>query len=248
MRLRLDKFLAHKAFGTRKEVHGLIKQGMVTVNDVVAKKKDQSINTDTDVVVVNGQVVSTQMVYYVKFNKPAGYICAAYDRYDATVMDILPPEYKTLEVYPVGRLDKDTEGLLLLTNDGNWAHRIINGKKDIPKVYYVEYKGQLSDEGLKRITEGLVLGDGTQCKAAHIELLGPVISDERAVEDVVSSEIYSAKLTITEGKFHQVKRMIGAAGGEVVYLKRLSIGSFTLEGIEETGDFLLLDANEVESI
>lgn len=250
MRLRIDKFLAHKAFGTRKEVHGLIKQGVVTLNGAVVKKKDISINTDTDTVAVNGETVSSQMVYYVKFNKPAGYLCATHDSYDSTVMDLLPPEFTTLEVFPVGRLDKDTEGVLLLTNDGNWAHRIINGKKDIEKVYYVEYTGTLSEEGLNRIKEGLILGDGTQCKPAHIELLGAVhetgeLKDNVTSTDSEASRVYAAKLTIREGKFHQVKRMIGAAGGEVIYLKRLSVGPFTLEGIEETGDFAILDSDAV---
>lgn len=236
MRLRIDKFLAHKAFGTRKEVHALIKQGVVMLNGDVVKKKDININTDTDVVSVHGEVVSSQMVYYVKFNKPAGYICAAQDSYDATVMDILPPEFTSLEVFPVGRLDKDTEGLLLLTNDGSWAHRIINGKKEIDKVYYVEYTGELTTEGINRIKDGLVLGDGTVCKPASIELLGSVETHQ------------AARLTILEGKFHQVKRMIGAAGGEVVYLKRESVGPFTLEGIEELGAFMDLDEKDIQSI
>jgi len=133
-------------------------------------------------------------------------------------------------VVPVGRLDKDTEGLLLLTNDGVWGHSIINGHKHVPKVYYVEFEGKLSEEGIQRIKEGIVLGDGTQCKPALIKLL----SDQ------------SATITIEEGKYHQVKRMIGAAGGTVSYLKRLTIGHVDLNGIEEVGSVMDLTIDDVE--
>lgn len=267
MRLRLDKFLAHKAFGTRKEVHGLIKKGIVAVNGQVVRKKDVPIDTEKDAVTVKGEPVSMQMTYYVAFNKPAGYICAVQDDRQPTVMELLPPEFTTLEVFPVGRLDKDTEGLLLLTNDGNWAHRIINGKKEIAKVYYVEYKGTLSEEGLERIATGLELGDGTQCKPAQLTLLGdgdewreiagngPYKIDgdmlnriEETGHHKTDGSHNAAFLTITEGKFHQVKRMIGTAGGEVVYLKRLSVGPFDLSGIEETGQYITLLPEDYEKI
>ncbi len=141
MRLRLDKFLANKALGSRKEVHALIKQGLVTVDGVVAKKKDMPIDIPEQTIAVNGEIIDSRQIYYVKFNKPAGYVCAMEDARHPTVMDILPPEFRTMGVGPVGRLDKDTEGLLLLSNDGAWAHRIINGKKHVPKRYYFEYSG-----------------------------------------------------------------------------------------------------------
>lgn len=270
MRLRLDKFLAHKAFGTRKEVHSLIKQGLVTVNGTTARKKDVSIDTDKDVVAVKNEPVSMQMVYYVAFNKPAGYICAVHDTKQPTVMELLPPEFTTLEVFPVGRLDKDTEGLLLLSNDGNWAHRIINGKKEIEKVYYVEYTGTLSEEGLDRIAAGMELGDGTKCKPAHLTLLGdgdewrkiagdgPCKIDGDELSRIEEEDAHRAQplegscnaamITVTEGKYHQVKRMIGAAGGEVVYLKRLSVGPFDLSGIEETGQYAILLPEDYEKL
>jgi len=232
MRLRLDKFLANKALGSRKEVHGLIKQGLVTVDGIVATKKDQAINIPEQVIAVNGEVIDSRQNYYVKLNKPAGYVCAVEDARHPTVMELLPPEFLTMGVVPVGRLDKDTEGLLLLSNDGVWAHRIINGKKHISKLYYIEYAGELTDTGLARIQEGIVLGDGTVCKPAILEVLEPG----------------KAQISIEEGKYHQVKRMIGAAGGEVTYLRRLSVGHLTLAGIENLGDFAYIDEEDVEKL
>ncbi len=227
--MRLDKLLANKAFGSRKEVHQIIKDRRVTVNDIIVVKKDHPINIDTDTIAVDGSQISTKQLYYIKFHKPAGYITAVEDRLHPVVMDLLPPEFKKMGVFPVGRLDKDTEGLLLLTNDGVWAHSIINGHKHVPKVYYVEFHGILSKEGLERISGGIVLGDGIQCKPAMINIL----SDK------------SLEITLEEGKYHQVKRMIGAAGGEVTYLKRLSVGHITLSGIEETNTYLEIGDQEI---
>ena len=227
--MRLDKLLANKAFGSRKEVHQIIKDRRVTVNDIIVVKKDHPINIDTDTIAVDGSQISTKQLYYIKFHKPAGYITAVEDRLHPVVMDLLPPEFKKMGVFPVGRLDKDTEGLLLLTNDGVWAHSIINGHKHVPKVYYVEFHGILSKEGLECISAGIVLGDGIQCKPATINIL----SDK------------SLEITIEEGKYHQVKRMIGAAGCEVTYLKRLSVGHITLSGIEETNTYLEIGDQEI---
>lgn len=180
---------------------------------------------------VDGQVVNTKQQYYVKFHKPKGYVTAVEDAKHPVVMDLLPPEYIKMGVVPVGRLDKDTEGLLLLTNDGVWGHSIINGNKHVSKVYYVEYDGELTEEGIQRIKEGIVLGDGTYCKPALI--------------DVLSSQ--SLHITIEEGKYHQVKRMIGAAGGTVTYLKRLTIGHIDLTGIEEVGSIQDLTIGDIEA-
>ena len=228
--MRLDKLLANKAFGSRKEVHQIIKDRRVTINGEITTKKDIHIDIDIDTVAVDGQTVNTTQLYYVKFHKPKGYVTAVEDSTHPVVMDLLPSEYLKMGVVPVGRLDKDTEGLLLLTNDGVWGHSIINGHKHVPKVYYVEFVGELSEEGIQRIKEGIVLGDGTQCKPALIELLSN----------------QSATITIEEGKYHQVKRMIGAAGGTVSYLKRLTIGHVDLSGIEEVGSVMDLTIDEVE--
>ena len=229
--MRLDKLLANKAYGSRKEVHQLIKDRRVTINGSITTKKDTHIDIDVDIVAVDGKIVSTTQLYYVKFHKPKGYVTAVEDSSHPVVMDLLPPEFIKMGVVPVGRLDKDTEGLLLLTNDGVWGHSIINGNKHVSKVYYVEYDGELTEEGIQRIKEGIVLGDGTHCKPALI--------------DVVSSQ--SLHITIEEGKYHQVKRMIGAAGGTVTYLKRLTIGHIDLTGIEEVGSIQDLTIGDIEA-
>lgn len=226
--MRIDKWLANKGRGSRKEVHRLLKQGMVTVNNVVVTAKETAIDPEKDCVAVNGEPVSSQTICYVKLHKPAGYITAVKDS-RPTVMDILPQEYVSMGVVPVGRLDKDTEGLLLLTNDGQWGHKVINGRKSVPKVYAFTYEGILSEEGLHRIRTGITLGDGTICKPAEITLL----DDNRG------------RITVEEGKYHQVKRMIGAAGGTITYLKRLSVGTITLSGIEEVGQYDFLTEEEI---
>lgn len=229
--MRLDKLLANKAYGSRKEVHQLLKDQRVAINGEITTKKDSHVDIESDVITVDGQVVNTKQQYYVKFHKPKGYVTAVEDANHLVVMDLLPPEYIKMGVVPVGRLDKDTEGLLLLTNDGVWGHSIINGNKHVSKVYYVEYDGELTEEGIQRIKEGIVLGDGTHCKPALI--------------DVVSSQ--SLHITIEEGKYHQVKRMIGAAGGTVTYLKRLTIGHIDLTGIEEVGSVQDLTIGDIEA-
>ena len=229
--MRLDKLLANKAYGSRKEVHQLLKDQRVTINGEITTKKDIHVDIESDVITVDGQVVNTKQQYYVKFHKPKGYVTAVEDAKHPVVMDLLPPEYIKMGVVPVGRLDKDREGLLLLTNDGVCGHSIINGNKHVSKVYYVEYDGELTEEGIQRIKEGIVLGDGTHCKPALI--------------DVVSSQ--SLHITIEEGKYHQVKRMIGAAGGTVTYLKRLTIGHIDLTGIEEVGSVQDLTIGDIEA-
>ena len=229
--MRLDKLLANKAYGSRKEVHQLLKDQRVAINGEITTKKDSHVDIESDVITVDGQVVNTKQQYYVKFHKPKGYVTAVEDAKHPVVMDLLPPEYIKMGVVPVGRLDKDTEGLLLLTNDGVWGHSIINGNKHVSKVYYVEYDGELTEEGIQRIKEGIVLGDGTYCKPALI--------------DVLSSQ--SLHITIEEGKYHQVKRMIGAAGGTVTYLKRLTIGHIDLIGIEEVGSIQDLTIGDIEA-
>ena len=229
--MRLDKLLANKAYGSRKEVHQLLKDQRVAINGEITTKKDSHVDIESDVITVDGQVVNTKQQYYVKFHKPKGYVTAVEDANHPVVMDLLPPEYIKMGVVPVGRLDKDTEGLLLLTNDGVWGHSIINGNKHVSKVYYVEYDGELTEEGIQRIKEGIVLGDRTYCKPALI--------------DVLSSQ--SLHITIEEGKYHQVKRMIGAAGGTVTYLKRLTIGHIDLTGIEEVGSIQDLTIGDIEA-
>jgi len=227
--MRIDKFLANKAVGSRKEVHELIKRGYVTVNSDIIKQKDAHIDEHSDCIAVNGEIISNKQKYYIKFNKPAGYVTAVEDSKAPVVMDVLPPEFIKMGVFPVGRLDKDTEGLLLLTNDGVWAHRVINGKKEVPKCYEFTYEGELANDASAQINAGIVLEDGTHCKPGILELL----------------DNQKGLLTITEGKFHQVKRMIAAVGGKITYLKRLSIHNINLSNIEKVKEFTDLTAEEI---
>lgn len=236
--MRIDKLLANLAYGSRKEVHLLLKHKSVTVNDKVITKKDYAVDIDQDIVKVNGSTVDTNITYYLKYNKPSGLITAVEDETVATIMDTLPERFKKLGVAPVGRLDKDTEGLLFLTNDGRWAHRVINGKKEIPKTYCAEYEGVLSAEGKDRIAKGMVLGDGTICKPAIVSILNEEIRSN-------GTNGGTCLLTLTEGKFHQVKRMLGAAGGNVVALSRLSIGPVTLSDIEKSGEYQPMTPEEI---
>lgn len=231
--MRIDKFLANKAIGSRKEVHQLIKQGLVSVNGVICQRKDMSIDLEKDRITLDGQVINNQQTYYIKLNKPAGYVTALEDSLHPTVMDLLPPAYKKMGLKPVGRLDKDTEGLLLLTTDGQWGHRVIHGRKDCQKKYYFTYEGQLASDAKEQLAKGLVLRDGTQCKPAKIEWI--------ARAKALGGKGY---IWIEEGKYHQVKRMIAALGGHVTYLKRISIDEIGLNGIEELGQYKELTEDE----
>lgn len=228
--MRIDKFLANHAFGSRKEVHAMIKSKRVTINGALCLKKDENFDELQDIVCVDGNEVTYQEFYYIKLHKPTGYVTAVQDSLHPTVMDLLPEKYVKLGVFPVGRLDKDTEGLLLLTNDGQWAHRIINGTKAVDKLYVATIEGILAMDAVEQAAKGILLKDGTACKPAKLKV--------RAPQEV--------ELIIQEGKYHQVKRMIAALGAAVVELKRLSIGSITLEGIEKKGTFSYLSPEEVD--
>lgn len=236
--MRIDKLLSNLAYGSRKEIHSLLKTRAVAVNGVAVTAKEHSVDPDKDIITVHEEVVETTTTYYLKYNKPPGLITAMEDKNGITIMDTLPERFKKLGVTPVGRLDKDTSGLLFLSNDGKWAHRVINGKKDIPKTYRATYEGHLTESGKQRIAEGLLLGDGTLCKPAQLTIVTEAINSEGV-------ESGTCLLTIIEGKYHQVKRMIGAAGGTVIELVRLSIGPVTLQEIDENGAYQPLTAEEI---
>ena len=222
--MRIDKFLAHKAFGTRKEVHDLIKQGLVSVNDTIIKKKDMHINPDVDIVSVQGQTVQSQLEYYVKFHKPAGYVTAVEDSTDPTIMELLPLEFQTLKVFPVGRLDKDTEGLLLLTNDGELAQNLTHPSKGVEKTYEVRIKGRVRDEDLQVIANGVALEDGITAPATIVDL---GFDDHNGVHEV--------EITIHEGRNRQVRRMFEHFGYRIHNLKRIAYAGLTLGGVKRGG-------------
>ncbi len=233
--MRLDKFLANMGFGSRKEVKKLLKTGAVQINDTVTKDAKYHVEVDKDLVTVHGDEIEYKEFIYLMMNKPQGVISATEDSKDETVVDLLELEDARYEPFPVGRLDKDTEGFVLLTNNGKLAHELLSPKKHVPKTYFARIAGVVTDEDVSKFNEGVTLDDGYVTKPGKLVILesGPV------------SEI---ELTITEGKFHQVKRMFIAVGKKVTYLKRLSIGPLHLDPTLELGEYRELTEEEVDSL
>lgn len=229
--LRLDKFLANMSVGTRSEVKQLIRKGQVMVNGETAKKPEQKV-TEKDGVFVNGQEISYCAKQYYMLNKPAGVVSATEDSRYKTVLDCIEGGRKDL--FPVGRLDIDTEGLLLLTNDGELAHQLLSPKKHVPKVYYAKINGNVTKREVEIFQEGIDLGD--------FQTLPAILTVLSAGE---KSEI---QVTIFEGKFHQVKRMFEAVGMEVMYLKRLSMGTLNLDRGLKAGEYRHLTEQELLSL
>ena len=233
--MRLDKFISTTTTLSRAEAKKVIKKGIL-INDKLIKTPDYKIDEFKDQVIVNGNRLVYQKYVYIMMNKPKDTVSATEDVIERTVVDILRDEDRIYKVFPVGRLDKDTEGLMLLTNDGELAHKLISPKKDVEKKYYVEVSGELKNEHLKIIKEGVILEDGYRCKPARLEILD-------------SSEGNSkANIFITEGKFHQVKRMMKSLGTTVTYLKRLSIGSLKLDENLKLGEYRYLTDDELNKL
>ena len=233
--MRLDKFISTTTTLSRAEAKKIIKKGIL-INDILIKSPDYKVDEFNDQVIVNGNRLVYQKYVYIMMNKPKNTVSATEDAIERTVVDILRDEDRIYKVFPVGRLDKDTEGLMLLTNDGELAHKLISPKKDVEKKYYVEVSGELKNEHLKIIKEGVILEDGYRCKPARLEILD-------------SSEGNSkANIFITEGKFHQVKRMMKSLGTTVTYLKRLSIGSLKLDENLKLGEYRYLTEEELNKL
>lgn len=229
--IRLDKLLAHSGYGSRKEVKELIRKGQVSVNEVVIKDDDFKVDEVNDEVIVEGIIVDYQKFIYIMMNKPDGVLSATYDPKDPIVLDLIE-DTPTRGLFPVGRLDKDSEGLLLITNDGKLAHELLSPKKHVDKVYYIEYEGELVSDVKERFKEGIILEDNYKCLPASIELL----NDNKAY------------VTISEGKFHQVKRMINMCNGEVTYLKRIKFGPLELDNYLKEGEYRFLSNLELDSL
>ena len=233
--MRLDKYLCETGFGTRSQVKDLLKKGQVMVNGEVVKKPELKINETTDQILCQGKKASYQKNIYLMLHKPAGVVSATEDNREKTVLDLVRPEDRKNGLFPVGRLDKDTEGLLLLTDDGELAHRLLSPKKHVDKTYYAKIDGQVTEEHVKQFREGLDIGDEKKTLPAVLTILlsGPV------------SEI---EVTIHEGRFHQIKRMFEAVGCKVTYLKRLSMGSLVLDETLPLGEYRPLTAAEREGL
>ena len=209
---RLDKFLCDSGAGTRSQVKGILKAGRVTVDGNVEKDNSKKIDPAKQVITLDGEVLGGRRRAVVMLNKPAGFVTATEDPVERTVMELLPETMKHLDLKPVGRLDKATEGLLLFTNDGGLLHRLISPKKEVPKVYYARHEGTATEEDAKAFAEGLTLRDGTQCLPAKLVSLGTGES----------------LITVCEGKYHQVRRMMASRNMTVTYLERRMEGSLTL--------------------
>ena len=234
--MRLDKYLAEMGVGTRQEVKKQIRQGKVTVNGTVVKAADTKIDEPCDEVTIGGRNISYVSYEYYMLNKPGGVVSATEDRRDTTVIDLIKDK-KRKDLFPVGRLDKDTEGLLLITNDGDLAHRLLAPKKHVDKVYYAKIDGMVTEEDVKRFAEGIDIG------AEEEEMTRPAKLD--IMKSAEESEI---RLTIHEGKFHQVKRMFLAVGKEVTYLKRERMGTLCLDENLKPGEYRLLTEEEIENV
>jgi len=228
---RLDKFLCDCGVGTRSQVKAILKAGRVTVDGKPEKDGSRKLDPAAAVVCLDGEVLGACGRLVVMLNKPAGFVTATEDAQQQTVMELLPPEYKNRDLKPVGRLDKQTEGLLLFTNDGDLLHRLISPKKEVPKVYYARHEGTAAAEDVEAFAQGLTLKDGTVCLPAVLEPLG-------AGESLI---------TVCEGKYHQVRRMMASRGMHVEYLERRAEGKLTL-GELPRGKVRLLTEEECASL
>lgn len=230
---RLDKIISNTGRASRREVKQLIREGRITVDGIPARSAEDKYDPDCVRICVDGEAVCYAAHHYIMMHKPAGVLSATEDREQQTVLQLLTAQEQKLGLFPVGRLDKDTTGLLLLTDDGDFSHRIISPKQQIEKRYYAKLDGCLTAADVKAFREGIVLADGLQCLPAELELCGD------------GSEVY---VTIVEGKYHQVKRMIASRGAHVVSLHRLSIGGLVLDSSLKPGCYRALNALEMEQI
>ena len=233
--MRLDKFLANSGIGTRKEVKIILKKGKIKVNEKIVKDAKMQVDEIKDDVKIEGEKITYKPFVYIIMNKPSGVISATEDGKHKTVIDLLCEKYKNYKVFPVGRLDIDTHGLLLLTNDGQLAHALLSPKRHVDKTYQAQVKGIMTQEDVETFAKGIPLKDFT-CQPAKLEILS-VDSDKD------ESQI---RVTIAEGKFHQVKRMVAYCGKEVVDLQRLTMGTLALDENLERGEWRRLTKEELE--
>ncbi|WP_408628613.1 pseudouridine synthase [Anaeromicropila herbilytica] len=232
--LRLDKYLCDMGIGTRSEVKTYMKKGRVTVNDVIVKEPEKKIDINKDLVTFDHNKVGYVSYEYYMLNKPAGVVSATSDNTCDTVIDLIESAARK-DLFPVGRLDKDTEGLLLITNDGALTHQLLSPKKHVGKVYYAKVRGVVTEEDVRIFREGVVISEDFKALPAELVILQ-------------SDEISEIELTIYEGKFHQVKRMFEAVEKEVIYLKRLSMGILKLDENLAVGEYRELTKEELLSL
>ncbi|MFD7525172.1 pseudouridine synthase [Paenibacillus chitinolyticus] len=235
---RLDKVLAHLGYGSRSDLKKAVKNGLIEVNGIRVKDSGMQVDPEQDEIKVSGEKIVYREFVYLLLNKPQGVVSATEDNRDRTVVDLLSEAYAPFDVFPVGRLDKDTEGLLLLTNDGKLAHNLLSPRKHVPKTYYAKVEGAVGESDKQAFEAGVELDDGYVTMPAQLRVLTCDIT-----ADPPRSEI---ELTIQEGKFHQVKRMFQAVGKRVVYLKRISMGPLQLDPALGLGEYRELTLEELE--
>lgn len=231
---RLDKVISNLGYGSRKEIKQLARKGLIEVDGEIIKDSGYSVDPEKSIIKVNGEEIFYRKYIYLMMNKPAGVVSATFDNRDETVIDLLEIDHQAFEPFPVGRLDKDTVGLLFLTNDGELNHRLISPKWHVDKVYYTKIDKAVGENDIKAFKAGIKLDDGYVCKEGKLEILN---SSEEGSEVLV---------TIQEGKFHQVKRMFQALGKEVIYLKRIKFGGISLDEDLEEGEYRELTEKELE--
>lgn len=231
--MRIDKLLSNMGYGSRKDVKILLKQGAVRVDEQPVKDAKRHVDPNTEQVTVFGETVDYRPFVYLMLNKPEGVISATEDNVESTVIDLIDPSYAHYELFPVGRLDKDTTGLLLITNDGAFNHALMSPRKHVDKVYIAEVDGEMTVEDVRQFAEGVELEDGYTTKPARLEILSR------------NGRRTTIRLTLSEGKYHQVKRMVAAVGKHVERLERVQIGPLELDANLERGDYRELTEEEV---
>ena len=259
MKIRLDKYLADTGLGTRTEVKALVKNGAVSLNDMPVKDSSLKIDTETDIIQVHGKRIGYSEYEYYMLSKPAGIITASRDKKAKTVLDLIEDK-KRRDLFPVGRLDKDTEGLLLITNDGDMAHKLLSPKKHVSKTYIAFVSGEIPDNIYQLFKDGLDIGDDKKTKPAELKLY-PSISElcnvypDNMIEEKynliandTSDSLNIFEITITEGRYHEIKRMFEAVGCAVVYLKRYSMGSILLDFSLQPGEYRILTDEELSKL
>lgn len=231
-RMRLDKFLSDMGIASRKELKDIIRAGRVTVDGAAVSQPEAKIDPEENAVALDGEALSYRRYRYYIMDKPAGVLTATEDKNQKTVLDLMTPEERRMGLFPVGRLDKDTSGLLLLTDDGVFAHRVISPRSEVEKIYYARVDGDVTEADVSAFAEGIVLRDGTHCLPAVLERTG----EGRCL------------VTVMEGKYHQVRRMLASRGKPVLELRRLSVGALSLDGTLAPGEYRELAQSEAMKV
>ena len=234
-KMRVDKLLSNVGVASRAELKKYCKQGLISVNGKVINNPGVQVDSESDDIRFNGEKIVYREFVYIMLNKPDGYISATFDKYDPIVLDLIDQSYLVFEPFPVGRLDKDTEGLLVLTNDGQLAHRVLSPKKHVPKTYYAKIQGKVTEEDILAFEKGVILDDGYETMPSQLKILK-------------SDDMSEIELRIHEGKFHQVIRLFESVAKKLVYLKRLSMGKLKLDESLGLGEYRELTEDEVKLI